>query len=86
MMLSRFRKELGGLAEVVNIRGKGLMIGIQLDWDCAELVKLALERKLLINVTAVNVIRLLPPLTMSEEELDIIVNNVSELIINFVNG
>ena len=86
MMLSRFRKKLGGLAEVVNIRGKGLMIGIQLDRDCAELVKLALERKLLINVTAANVIRLLPPLTMSEEEMDIIVNNVSELIINFVNG
>jgi acetylornithine/N-succinyldiaminopimelate aminotransferase len=86
MMLSRFRKELGGLAEVVNIRGKGLMIGIQLDRDCVELVKLALERKLLINVTAANVIRLLPPLTMSEEEMDIIVNNVSELIINFVNG
>ncbi|MBT7950629.1 MAG: aspartate aminotransferase family protein [Gammaproteobacteria bacterium] len=86
MMLSRFRKELGGLAEVVNIRGKGLMIGIQLDRDCAQLVKLALERKLLINVTAANVIRLLPPLTMSEEEMDIIVKNVSELIINFVNG
>ena len=86
MMLSRFRKELSGLSEVVNIRGKGLMIGIQLDRDCAELVRLALKRKLLINVTAGNVVRLLPPLTMTEEEMDIIVNNVCELINNFVTG
>ena len=85
MMLSRFHKELGDLPAVMDIRGKGLMIGLQLDRDCAELVTEALERHLLINVTAGNVIRLLPPLTMSEEEMDIIVNNVCDLVETFVS-
>jgi len=61
-----------------------LMIGIELDRDCADLVAMALERKLLINVTAGNVIRLLPPLTMSEDEMDTIINSVCELVRSFV--
>jgi acetylornithine/N-succinyldiaminopimelate aminotransferase len=85
-MLSRFQVELGDLLALMDIRGQGLMIGIQLDRDCAELVRSALERKLLINVTAANVIRLLPPLTMSEEEMEIIVNNVCALVKTFVSG
>jgi acetylornithine aminotransferase len=53
---------------VVEIRGQGLMIGIELDRPCSELVMLALAAGLLINVTADTVVRLLPPLTFSAEE------------------
>ena len=66
IMLERFRAELGDLDEVVEIRGKGLMIGIELSRDCAGLVDQALERGLLINVTAGKVVRLLPPLIITE--------------------
>lgn len=63
-----FATALQGLHGVVEIRGQGLMIGVELDRPCTELVKLALARGLLINVTADNVIRLLPSLVMSQEE------------------
>ncbi len=53
---------------VVDIRGRGLMLGIELARDCGELASTALEAGLLINVTAGNTIRLLPPLIISEEE------------------
>ncbi|NKB36723.1 MAG: acetylornithine/succinylornithine family transaminase [Gammaproteobacteria bacterium] len=75
-----FERNLGEVKEVRDIRNLGLMIGIQLDRDCADLVGLALDRKLLINVTAGNVIRLLPPLIMNDEELNLIVQTVSDLI------
>ena len=61
---------------VKEIRGKGLMIGIELDRPCGELVKAALDRGLLINVTADNVVRLLPPLVMSEAEAQQLVDGL----------
>jgi acetylornithine/N-succinyldiaminopimelate aminotransferase len=82
-MLTRLKSELGHLSGVKDIRGKGLMIGIELDRPCAELVTQALQNNLLINVTADKVIRLLPPLTMHEEEMEMIVEIVSELVKNF---
>ena len=66
---------------VTDIRGKGLMIGIELDRPCTELVKNALDKKLLINVTADNVVRLLPALITSNAQADEIISIVSELII-----
>ncbi|MDH5785821.1 MAG: aminotransferase class III-fold pyridoxal phosphate-dependent enzyme, partial [Chromatiales bacterium] len=70
-----------------DIRGKGLMIGIELDRDCGTLVGMALERGLLINVTAGNTIRLLPPLVMSNDEAAQLVSTVTDLINEFVaNG
>ena len=62
-----------------------LMIGIELDadtlnHDCTDFVKLALEQHLLINVTAGNVIRLLPPLILDKQQADIIINTVSDLV------
>jgi acetylornithine aminotransferase len=53
---------------VVEVRGHGLMIGVELARPCGELVGQALEAGLLINVTMDNVIRLLPPLVMNEAE------------------
>ncbi|MCB1693983.1 MAG: aspartate aminotransferase family protein [Pseudomonadales bacterium] len=79
-MLAGFRERLGKRNNVKNIRGKGLMIGIELDEPCGELVQKALEKGLLINVTADKVIRLLPPLIISDEEADQIVNMVCDLV------
>jgi acetylornithine/N-succinyldiaminopimelate aminotransferase len=68
---------------VVNVRNAGLMIGIELDRPCADLVKLALAEKLLINVTAEKVIRLLPPLIMTKNEAQQLVEKLVPLITAF---
>jgi acetylornithine/N-succinyldiaminopimelate aminotransferase len=60
------RSQLGGAA--TEVRGMGLMIGVEMARPCGELVKAALEAGLVVNVTAENVIRLLPPLVMNEAE------------------
>jgi len=83
-LLKGFESELGGLKAVEEIRGRGLMLGIELDRPCTELVKQALEQGLLINVTADKVVRLLPPLILSDEQADTIITQVSQLIRNFV--
>lgn len=79
-MMTKFKERIGHLNNVKEIRGKGLMIGIELDSPCADLVAEALEKGILINVTADKVIRLLPPLIISDEEADQIVEIVSELV------
>lgn len=78
-----FIRNLEGVTVVRDIRVKGLMIGIELDKPCAQLVTKALEQGLLINVTAERVIRLLPPLILNDSEADQIINIVSNLIRNF---
>ena len=55
---------------VQDVRGKGLMIGIELTIPCTELVDICLQNKLLINVTAENTIRLLPPLIFNKADAD----------------
>ncbi len=75
---------LTGNPGVVAIRGQGLMIGIELDRPCGDLVTRALEVGLLINVTAERVIRLLPPLTFSREEADTLVSRLAPLIRDFL--
>ena len=79
-----FAEKLAGAKDVVQIRGEGLMIGIELAQPCDDLVKLALEQGLLINVTAENVIRLLPPLVMREAEAQQLIDILSGLIRQFV--
>jgi acetylornithine aminotransferase len=79
-MLTQFKERLGNLNNVRDIRGKGLMLGIELDSPCGDLVNQALEKGLLINVTSDSVIRLLPPLVISNDEADQIVALVSELV------
>lgn len=79
-ILNAFTNKLSPLEGVREIRGLGLMIGIELEQDCTEMVKQALEKKLLINVTAGNVIRLLPPLTINHQQADIIIETVCELV------
>ena len=79
-MLAGFRKRLAARNNVKDIRGKGLMIGVELDSPCGELVQQAKDKGLLINVTSDSVIRLLPPLIISDEEADQIVDIVSSLV------
>ncbi|HEV2009366.1 MAG TPA: aminotransferase class III-fold pyridoxal phosphate-dependent enzyme, partial [Burkholderiales bacterium] len=78
------RVGLEGIAGVREIRGKGLMIGIELDYPCDELVKHALEIGLLINVTSDNVVRLLPPLTIKRGEAEQLVTMLVPLITDFL--
>lgn len=69
-----------GNPHIVSIRHKGLMIGIELDTPCGELVGQALEKGLLINVTADSTIRLLPPLLIDEEQIALLTETLSTLI------
>jgi len=85
-LLTGFTAALSGLEGVTSIRGRGLMIGIELDRPCAELVVKAIEQGLLINVTAERVIRLLPPLITTVKQADIIIEQVSDLIREFLAG
>ena len=78
-----FTERLQGNPHVVDIRNKGLMIGIELDSPCAELVKSALQQRLLINVTNDSTIRLLPPLIIDEQQIKLLVNTLSTLINNY---
>lgn len=71
---------------VVVIRNAGLMIGIELDRPCADLVNMALEANLLINVTADNVVRLLPPLVMTEAEAKELVQRLAAVIKAFLDS
>ena len=83
---SGLQRALGDLDGLVEIRGQGLMIGIQLDRPCAELVTMALDDGLLINVTADTVIRLLPPLVMTTQQADLLVSKLSRLVGEFLAG
>ena len=83
-LLQRLKSELGDVDGIVEIRGKGYMIGIQLDRPCAELVKQALQQGLLINVTRGDTVRLLPTFVMSSEQTETLVNTLSKLIKSFL--
>jgi len=74
------QKKLGNLSHVTQIRGHGLMIGIELTKPCGELVTKALEQGLLLNVTSDKVVRLLPPLVIKQNESEQIIDMVSTLI------
>lgn len=65
---------------LLEIRGRGLMIGLVLKEDCPQLMAKGLSFGILLNVTAGNVIRLLPPLNITEAEADDIVDRVCQLI------
>jgi len=79
-------KGLRGIVGVREIRGRGLMLGIELDRPCSALVAEALAAGLLINVTHDTVIRLLPPLIFSEKEVEELVGKLVPLIRNFLKG
>ncbi|KQT34587.1 aspartate aminotransferase family protein [Methylophilus sp. Leaf414] len=77
---------LKGQKGIVQIRNAGMMIGVELDRPCAELVKQGLAAKILINVTSEKVIRLLPSLVMTKQEAEELVNRLAPLILNFLKA
>jgi acetylornithine aminotransferase len=80
-----FKKALEGVAGVTEIRGRGLMIGIELDRPCGELVTRALDAGLLINVTSDNVARMLPALIFSDSDAKTLVEGLAPLIREFLS-
>jgi len=84
-LVETFRNTLSNQEGIVDIRGKGYMIGIQLDRPCGELVATALKAGLLINVTRGDTVRLLPTFVMSHEQTEFLVSKLSELIQTFLN-
>ncbi|MGY8860047.1 MAG: aminotransferase class III-fold pyridoxal phosphate-dependent enzyme, partial [Pseudomonadales bacterium] len=74
---------LGSAKQFKEIRGQGLMLGIELHKNCGELVRHGLDAGLLINVTDAKTVRLLPPLVINEQESRELANGVADLILNF---
>lgn len=77
-------ERLSGIKGVVTVRNAGLMIGIELDRPCGELVQTGLDAGLLINVTADQVIRLLPPLVMRQDEAQQLIDLLVPLVTRFL--
>ncbi|MEH6458174.1 MAG: aspartate aminotransferase family protein [Cocleimonas sp.] len=84
-LVQQFEEQFADVEGVKHIRGLGLMIGIELDRDCGELVKAALDNKLLINVTAGKVIRLLPPIIITQDQADEIVRIIVKITKEFLS-
>ena len=82
-MIKGLTQALSDNRAVTAIRGHGLMLGIELDRGCYDLVKIALAQGLLINVTADKTVRLLPPLILSDDEAAQVVERVARLINDF---
>src|SRR5690606_7511024 len=83
LLCQGLRDALADLPMVTEVRGKGLMVGIQLDRDCPEIVQLARTQGVLVNVTAGSVVRLLPPLVISEQEINTLVTRVVAAVREF---
>jgi len=75
--------QLQNAGHVVDIRGQGLMIGVELDKPCGDLVGMARDKGILINVASGNVVRMVPPLNLKQEESDLIIETIGSLIREF---
>lgn len=85
-MRDRLRNQLVDVPGVVQVRGQGLIVGVELSVPCVELVRKALEKKLLINVTSDKVIRLLPAFVMQQHEAEQVIDITCLLIKEFLNN
>lgn len=84
-IINGFNEALKDVEGISDIRGMGLLLAIELDKPCAELVSTALEQGLLINVTAERVVRLLPPLIMNEQQANELITKLSDIIRSFLS-
>ena len=79
-----FRDQLSTLKEkhdcIVEVRGLGMMIGIELNYECGDLVNKALENGVIINVAGGNVVRLIPPLILTRDEIDQVVKVIDKIL------
>jgi acetylornithine aminotransferase len=85
LIMEGLKRELAGVAGVKEIRGMGLMLGVELDRPCGDIVKQALEAGLVTNVTADKVIRLLPPLVIRKNEAQMLVEILAPLVKRFLS-
>ena len=85
-LMERFHAALADLPGIESIRGRGLMIGIELGEPVPDLAARALQARLLINVTQERVVRLLPPLVMSDEEADLLCERLIPLLAEAAGG
>ena len=79
-IINALADNLDGLNHVRDIRGKGMMIAVELENPCTDLIQKALSKRLLLNVTTDTVLRLLPPLNLTDDEADEIVDIVTSLV------
>jgi len=84
LIMSEIGRELAGTSGFVEVRGQGLMIGVELDRPCGALVRRALDAGLVLNVTADRVIRLLPPLIFRTEHAEQLVGTLVPLVRGFL--
>jgi acetylornithine aminotransferase len=82
-LLGGLKANLQSLPQVKQVRGKGLLLAVELNAPCTTLAKEALDNGIVINVTNSNVIRILPPLIISNEEADVIVEKITTVVKNF---
>jgi acetylornithine aminotransferase len=82
-ILADLKTNLDGLAHVKEVRGKGLLLAVELNAPCTKLAKEALENGIVINVTNNTIVRILPPLIISDEEADLIVEKITAVVENF---
>ena len=85
-IVNSFKNNLSTVKEIIAIRSMGLMIGIELNQSCGELVKAGLDQGILINVTADKIIRLLPPLILNKDEAAILIATLTKLIQDFLKS
>jgi len=79
-MLNALKLGLEGINRVKEIRGLGLMLAVELNEEVPDMVQRAMDKGVLLNVTQGNIVRLLPPLTLTDEEAEILVKTVVQLI------
>ena len=84
-ILNGLRSNLQGVAGVKDIRGRGLMLAVELDRPCKDIMKLALDHGLLLNVTADRTVRLLPPLVLTDDEADRIATGTATVVRDFLS-
>ncbi len=82
-LLAAFKTAFADNSKVVDVRGKGLMIGIELNAPCSELMEKGRAKGILINVTSVNTIRLLPTFILTDAEANELISKVVELVTEF---
>jgi acetylornithine aminotransferase len=80
LIMDGIRREMAGDPGLIEVRGNGLMIGIELDRPCAEIVGKALKAGLVLNVTADTVVRLLPPLIFNREQAELTVATLAPIL------
>ncbi len=84
-LIKKIKDKTKNIKIVKEVRGKGLMIGIEINKNNSNIVQDCLDKKLILNLTAENVIRLLPPLIIKKTEADLIANTISKILIDYSN-